>query len=57
LAELGVAKEDRDACLNHKPTDVGSKHYDLYERAKEKRTAMALWASTLSDILNKERAP
>ncbi|MDO8398088.1 MAG: site-specific integrase [Bradyrhizobium sp.] len=51
LAELGVPKEDRDACLNHTPTDVGSKHYDLYERAKEKRAAMGLWASTLTGIL------
>ena len=52
LAELGVAKEDRDACLNHTPTDVGSKHYDLYERAKEKRAAMNLWAATLNDIIS-----
>jgi integrase len=51
LAELGVAKEDRDACLNHMPTDVGSKHYDLYERAKEKRAAMNLWSETLSALI------
>jgi integrase len=51
IAELGVAKEDRDACLNHTPTDVGSKHYDLYERAKEKRAAMTLWSETLSTII------
>jgi integrase len=52
LAELGVPKEDRDACLNHTPTDVGSKHYDLYERAKEKRAAVNLWARTVGDILS-----
>ena len=52
LAELGVAKEDRDACLNHTPTDVGSKHYDLYERAKEKRAALNLWAKSLAAILD-----
>jgi integrase len=52
LAELGVAKEDRDACLNHTPTDVGSKHYDLYERAKEKRVAMQIWAKSLGEILD-----
>jgi integrase len=51
LSELGVAKEDRDACLNHTPTDVGSKHYDLYQRAREKRVAVTLWAATLNDIL------
>ena len=40
LAALGVPKEDRDACLNHTRNDVGSKHYDLYDRADEKRTAL-----------------
>jgi integrase len=52
LAELGVAKEDRDACLNHIPADVGSKHYDQYERAKEKRSALELWAAKLSEIIS-----
>jgi integrase len=52
LSALGVAKEDRDACLNHTPTDVGSKHYDLYERAKEKRAAMNLWGRVLSEIVS-----
>lgn len=56
LAELGVAKEDRDACLNHTPTDVGSKHYDLYERAKEKRAALEKWAEALAAILSEGRA-
>lgn len=56
LAELGVPKEDRDACLNHTPTDVGSKHYDLYERAKEKRAAMEKWADALATILKNGRA-
>jgi integrase len=51
LAELGVAKEDRDACLNHTPTDVGSKHYDLYERAKEKRAAFELFAESIAKVL------
>jgi integrase len=51
LSELGVTKQDRDACLNHVPTDVGSKHYDLYERAKEKRAAMNLWSKTLLGII------
>ena len=51
LAELGIAKEDRDAVLNHTPRDVGKKHYDLYEREREKRHALELWASTLTAIL------
>jgi integrase len=53
LAELGVAKEDRDAVLNHTPRDVGKRHYDIYERDREKRRALALWASTLEAILEK----
>jgi integrase len=52
LAELGVAKEDRDAVLNHTPRDVGKKHYDLYDREREKRRALELWASTLSAIID-----
>jgi integrase len=51
LAALGVAKEDRDAALNHARTDVGSKHYDMYDRAAEKRRALDLWAATLAAIL------
>jgi integrase len=52
LAELGVAKEDRDAVLNHTPRDVGKKHYDLYDREREKRRALELWASTLTAIID-----
>jgi integrase len=51
LSELGVNKQDRDACLNHIPTDVGSKHYDLYEREKEKRAAMGTWDDSLLAII------
>jgi integrase len=55
LAELGVAKEDRDAVLNHTPADVGKKHYDLYDREREKRRALELWASTLSAIIEGQK--
>ncbi len=51
LAALGVNKEDRDACLNHTPADVGKRHYDLYEREKEKRAALDLLATSISEIL------
>lgn len=51
LSALGIAKEDRDACLNHIPNDVGSRHYDLYDRLAEKRTAVDLWAGLLSQII------
>ena len=53
LSSLGVSKEDRDALLNHIRSDVGSKHYDLYERAKEKRAALNLWAETLAELLHR----
>ena len=56
LAELGVAKEDRDAVLNHTPRDVGKKHYDLYDREREKRRALELWASTLTAIIDGRRS-
>jgi integrase len=52
LSSLGVSKEDRDALLNHIRADVGSKHYDLYERAKEKRVALNQWAETLRTIIS-----
>ena len=52
LAELGIAKEDRDAILNHTSRDVGKKHYDLYEREPERRRALDLWGSALMTILD-----
>jgi integrase len=50
MAALGVPKEDRDACLNHARVDVG-KHYDLYERAAEKRRALTLLSGSIEQIL------
>jgi integrase len=55
LAELGVSKEDRDAVLNHTPQDVGKKHYDLYEREREKRRALDMWASALTALLDRDQ--
>jgi integrase len=52
LSSLGISKEDRDALLNHIRSDVGSKHYDLYERAKEKRLALNQWADALEAVVN-----
>lgn len=51
LSALGFSKEDRDAVMNHTRTDVGSKHYDLYDRAKEKRLALNTLAATIETIL------
>lgn len=51
LSELGFSKEDRDSVLNHARSDVGSKHYDKYERLKEKRIALNTLAATIETIL------
>jgi integrase len=51
LSALGVPKEDRLAVLNHVDAGVHAKHYDKYERAKEKRVALSIWANALADIL------
>jgi integrase len=56
LSGLGIPKEDRDAVLNHARTDVGSKHYDLYDREREKRRALNTWATALALILNPRTA-
>jgi len=51
MSALGVRKEDRDACLNHKPRDVGTVHYDMYERHKEKRAAFNRYAREIERVL------
>lgn len=54
MAALGVPKEDRDACLNHARVDVG-KHYDLYERATEKRRALEKLSNNIGAIIADEQ--
>jgi len=51
LAAAGVRAEDVRAVLNHARTDVTGKHYDLYDRAAEKRAALARWAQMVAAIL------
>ena len=50
MSSLGIPKEDRDAVLNHARVDVG-KHYDLYERAAEKRRALEKLSTCISGII------
>jgi integrase len=52
LAALGVPHEDVSRVLNHKPQGVTATHYDQYDRAREKRAALNLWAQTLTHILD-----
>ncbi len=56
LSALGISKEDRDACFNHTPTDIGSRHYDQYERAAEKWEALSAWADQLQSIIAAEKS-
>jgi len=52
LSAAGIPKEDRDAVLNHAKNDVGSKHYDLYDRLREKKHALDLWARKLAEVIS-----
>ena len=51
LAAAGVPAEDVRAVLNHARADVTGKHYDLYDRAKEKHAALTRWAQIIAGIL------
>jgi integrase len=51
MAAAGIRAEDVRAVLNHTRADVTGKHYDLYDRAAEKRTALTRWAKLVTTIL------
>jgi hypothetical protein len=51
MAALGVLREDRMAILDHSEGDVHEAHYDRYDRLREKRLALDLWASCLEELL------
>jgi integrase len=51
LAELRISKEIRDRVLNHIPADVGSKHYNMYDYAAEKREALERWDGVVGSII------
>jgi integrase len=50
LSSLGVPAEDVSAVLNHARRDVTGVHYDFYDRSREKRHALTLWAGLLADL-------
>jgi integrase len=54
LSAAGVPAEDVSACLNHARKGVTALHYDQYDRAREKRRALALWAQQVSAIVNRQ---
>ncbi len=55
LAESGVPGEDVAAVLNHVRQDITGRHYDQYQRLREKRAALNLWAAVLGGILKGDR--
>ena len=57
LASMGVPREIRDAVLNHAISGVGSKHYNRYDFAAEKRAALTRWALAVATILDPVAAP
>src|ERR1700733_13721771 len=50
LAGSGVPAEDVSACMNHARRSITARHYDLYDRAREKRRAFDLWAEQVAGI-------
>jgi integrase len=52
LAGAGVAAEDISACLNHTRAGVTARHYDLYDRAREKRAALELWGRHVARLID-----
>jgi integrase len=53
LSSMGLPREDRKAVLGHAEADVHGQHYDLYDRAAEKRRALDRWAATLAQLLDR----
>jgi integrase len=51
LSALGVPGEDVAAVLAHATAGVTKRHYDHYDRAREKRHALALWNDALTAVL------
>ena len=57
LARLRIPKEIRDRCLNHIPSDVGSKHYNKHDYFDEKAEAFNRLALSISAMVNPISAP
>jgi integrase len=56
LSEFGVSKETRERVLNHKDRSTMSRHYDKYDGLQEKRSALDLWATKLSQIVSRKES-
>ncbi len=51
MGELGISKDIRDKLHNHAQNDVSTKHYDRYDYMKEKRQALKIWETWLTQEL------
>jgi len=54
LAGSGIPAEDVAACLNHARRGVTAQHYDQYDRAREKRRALDMWAEQIRDLIGED---
>jgi len=57
LAKSGIPAEDVSACLNHVRRGVTALHYDHYDRLREKRRALALWAQQVAALVEGQGGP
>jgi integrase len=57
LAGSGIPAEDVSACLNHARRSITARHYDLYDRAREKRRSFDLWAEQVAGIIEEDERP
>jgi integrase len=57
LAGSGLPAEDIAACLNHVRRGVTAMHYDHYDRAREKRAALMLWADQIERLTSGANDP
>ncbi|MCG7392663.1 integrase arm-type DNA-binding domain-containing protein [Microvirga sp. ACRRW] len=51
LGSYGVRDEDVSAVLDHTVKGVTRRHYNLYDRQREKREALDLWSANLQTLL------
>jgi integrase len=56
MAALGIPREDRKAVLAHVEDDVHGRHYDKYQRLREKRIALETWERHVAEVLGDGRA-
>jgi integrase len=52
MARLGISREDRKAVLAHVEDDVMARHYDAYDRLREKRIALEAWTRHVQGLLS-----